>query len=185
MSDERQQSSTAFAGGWFYGPQSRVGYAWAALAFLVDQAHKWWMLNIIGINEGDRLEVIPGIFDLVLVWNRGVSYGLLQQEGLIGRLALVLFALLAVIGLAIWLARGEHSRLNAVAIGLIMGGALGNALDRLIREGVADFFDFYINGYHWYTFNIADIAIVAGVAALLYDAVFISPKTAVKPSQDG
>ncbi len=168
---------------WFWGPFSRLGYLWAAISFALDQFYKWWMLNIIGIAESDKIVITP-FFDLILIWNRGVSYGLFQQESMAGRLALGAFSLLAVIALAVWLAQPEQTRLTATAVGLIMGGALGNALDRLIRPGVADFFSLHAFGYNWYIFNIADIAIVAGVVGLLYDAIFVSPKTASKSSQD-
>ncbi len=170
-------------GGWFWGRFSRLGYLWAILSFVLDQAHKWWMLNITRITETDRLVITP-FFDLVLVWNRGVSYGLFQQESLAGRLLLGAFSLVAVLALAFWLARPDQTRITAIAIGLIMGGALGNALDRLIRPGVADFFSLHAYGFNWYIFNTADITIVAGVAVLLYDAVLTSPKTASKSSQD-
>ncbi len=168
---------------WFWGPLSRLGYLWAVISFALDQFHKWWMLNITGITEGQTITIAP-FFDLILIWNRGVSYGLFQQESMAGRLALGAFSLIAVIALAVWLAQPEQTRLTATSVGLIMGGALGNALDRLIRPGVADFFSLHAFGYNWYIFNIADIAIVAGVVGLLYDAIFISPKTASKSSQD-
>ena len=165
--------------GWFWGTWSATGCLWALAAFVADQAHKWWMLNITNISVGDHIRVTP-FLDLVLVWNRGVSYGLFQQHSLTGRLALGLFSLLATIALAIWLARSPQTRFTATAIGLIMGGALGNALDRLIRPGVADFFSLHAFGYSWYIFNIADVAIVAGVAALLYDALFMGTGSAPK-----
>ncbi|MCP4933325.1 MAG: signal peptidase II [bacterium] len=168
---------------WFWGPFSRLGYLWAVLSFAIDQFHKWWMLNITGIREGDTIVISP-FFDLILIWNRGVSYGLFQQESMAGRLALAAFSLIAVIALAVWLAQPNQTSLTATSVGLIMGGALGNALDRLIRPGVADFFSLHAFGYNWYIFNIADIAIVAGVVGLLYDAIFVSPKTASKSSQD-
>ena len=168
---------------WFWGQFSRLGYLWAIIAFVLDQFHKWWMLNVTKITESDTITITP-FFDLILIWNRGVSYGLFQQESLAGRVALGVFSLVAVIALAVWLAQPEQTRLTAISVGLIMGGALGNALDRMIRPGVADFFSLHAFGYNWYIFNIADIAIVAGVVGLLYDAIFISPKTASKSSQD-
>jgi len=137
-----------------------------------DQLHKWWMLNITGITLRDRIEV-TSFFDLVLVWNKGISYGLFQQESFVGRLVLASFSFFAVVALAVWLARAEQTRLTAIAIGLVMGGGLCNSFDRLIRPGVADFFALHAFGFHWYIFNVADIAIVAGVAALLYDAIFV------------
>ncbi len=176
MTREQSPSSASAPGNWFtrsfWGPYSRIGYLWAAIAFAIDQFHKWWMLNVTGIRLGDRIEVTP-FFDWVLVWNKGVSYGLFQQESFGGRLALAGFSTLAVAALAVWLARGEQTRLTAIATGLVMGGGLCNAFDRLIRPGVADFYALHAFGYSWYVFNTADIAIVAGVAALLYDAVFV------------
>ena len=169
--------------GWFWGPFSKIGYLWALISFALDQFHKWWMLNITGITQGDVIVVTP-FLDLILIWNRGISYGQFQQESFAGRFALAVFSLIAVLALAVWLARSQQPRLTAMAIGLVMGGALGNAFDRLIRPGVADFFSLHAFGYSWYIFNVADMAIVAGVACLLYDAVFVSPKTASKPSQD-
>ena len=141
------------------------------------------MLNVTGITTADRISVTP-FLDIILIWNKGISYGLFQQESMAGKLALAGFALLATIAMALWLSRPEQTKMNAVAIGLIMGGALGNGLDRMIRPGVADFFSLHAFGFNWYIFNVADIAIVAGVAGLLYDALFISPKTASKSSQD-
>jgi signal peptidase II len=105
-----------------------------------------------------------------MVWNRGVSYGLFPAHGPLGTALLALFSLIAVIGLGWWLSR-SHSRVVAVGLGLVIGGALGNLVDRLIYGQVADFFHFYIHTYHWYVFNIADCAITFGVAALLYDAL--------------
>jgi signal peptidase II len=175
-----QQKTSKKQNGWFWGPFSRLGYLWAIVSFALDQIHKWWMLNIIGITQNDRFVITP-FFDLILIWNKGISYGLFQQESLMGRIVLALFSLLAISALAVWLARSHQTRLTAVAIGLIMGGALGNALDRLIRPGVADFFSLHAFGFNWYIFNVADVAIVAGVAGLLYDVIFVSPKTALKP----
>lgn len=165
------------------GTWSLMGWRWASLAFVLDQAHKWYMLNVVGMAEGDRIAVLP-FLDFVLVWNRGVSYGLFQQESLAGRLLLIAISLGAVGGLAYWLARHDHSRLAAVSIGLIIGGALGNALDRLIRPGVADFFSLHAFGYSWYIFNIADVAIVAGVAGLLLEAAVAGRSSAAKAPQD-
>ncbi len=181
MKQTTRQNKTG--GSWFFGPWSRLGYLWAAIALAVDQFFKWWMLNIVNITVQDRFVVTPN-FDLVLVWNKGVSYGLFQQESFAGRLVLAGFSIVAVAALAVWLAKGEQSRLSAIAIGLVMGGGLCNAFDRLIRPGVADFFSLHAFGYYWYVFNLADVAIVAGVAILMYDAVFAGPKTASKSSQD-
>src|SRR5208282_2335452 len=102
------------------------------------------------------------------------SYGLLQQKGLFGLWALFAFKAAAIVFLWIWLARAS-SRLTAVALGLIIGGALGNAVDRLHWPGVMDFVFFHIEtaswSFRWYVFNLADMAIVAGVVGLLYDSL--------------
>lgn len=147
---------------------SRLGYAAAAVAFAVDQTHKWWMLSVLGITELQKIEV-TGFFDLVLVWNPGVSYGLFPQDSELGRLALIGFVLAAILLMALWLAVTDSPG-TALALGLVIGGALGNVADRLIHGAVADFFSFHAFGYHWYIFNLADVAIVAGVAILLYDS---------------
>ena len=108
--------------------------------------------------------------DLVVVWNRGVSYGLFQQEGGIGRWLLVALSLAAATGLTVWMTR-TRSRLLATALGLIAGGALGNAIDRAAYGAVFDFVHLHAGAWSWYVFNIADAAIVAGVVGLILDSV--------------
>jgi signal peptidase II len=152
---------------WFWGPLSPLGAGLALLVLLADQFHKYWMLHIYEIGARGTVELTP-FFDLILVWNRGISYGLLAQDSDLGRWGLIAFAGLASIALWIWLARAP-SRLTAASLGLIIGGAVGNAIDRIVYGAVADFFSLHAFGYHWYVFNIADIAIVAGVGGLLYD----------------
>jgi signal peptidase II len=155
---------------WLWGPQSPLGLSIAGLVILADQAHKAWMLYVYDIGAKGIVTLAP-FFDLVLVWNRGISYGLLPQDSALGRLGLILFALAASLALAIWLAR-LTSPLASSAIGLIIGGAIGNAIDRILYGAVADFFSFHAFGFDWYVFNIADVAIVAGVVGLLYDSLF-------------
>jgi signal peptidase II len=144
---------------------------------IVDQAHKWWMLNVFDIQGKRRVTVTP-FLDLEYVKNTGVSYGLFLQESRQGQWILVAFAALAVCAMALWLARGVTTRLVAVSLGLIMGGAASNAVDRLTLGGVADFFALHAFGFHWYVFNIADVAIVAGVIGLIYDSLGPSRKDA-------
>lgn len=144
------------------------GLAVAALAFGLDQTHKWWMLGPFAIAERQPVTVAP-FLDLVLVWNRGVSYGWFAAHGDAIRYGLVALSLAVSGALAVWLAR-TRSRLVAAALGLVIGGALANALDRLVHGAVADFFLFHAFGWSWYVFNIADCAIVAGVGLLLYDS---------------
>lgn len=166
---------------WIYGPYSRLGLCVAVLAAGTDQAHKWWMLNIYDIAAKGRVR-LTSFLDLIYAKNTGISYGMFAQDSPAGQYALAAFAILAVTGFAVWLARAAEGRIAAIGAGLIMGGAIGNGIDRVLRGGVADFFSFHAYGYYWYIFNIADAAIVAGVAALLYDSFVPSRKNASKPT---
>ncbi len=166
---------------WLWGPVSGLGLSVAAVVVLIDQAHKAWMLYVYEIGARGVVTIAP-FFDLVLVWNQGISYGLLPQEGMLGRLGLILFALGASLALTVWLG-SLTSKLAAVSIGLIIGGAIGNAIDRVIYGAVADFFSFHAFGLEWYIFNIADTAIVAGVVGLLYDSLFRGHKKVGNPSK--
>jgi signal peptidase II len=158
---------------YLWGPASRFGLLTAAAAVAIDQASKLWLLFSFDIANRSPLRLTP-FFDLVLVWNKGISYGLFQQEGVFGQWALMALKVIAVVLLWIWLARVE-ARFTALALGLIIGGAIGNAVDRLAYGAVADFFFFHINtpawSFNWYVFNLADVAIVAGVLALLYESL--------------
>jgi signal peptidase II len=150
-----------------WSPLAPLVLALAALVFGIDQTHKWWMISVFGIEARQPVAVTP-FLDLVMVWNRGVSYGLLTthtQELLIG-LSLVITVLLW-----IWACRMTRA-LGAAALALIIGGALANALDRAARGAVADFFHLHYGSFSWYVFNLADVAIVAGVALLLYESLF-------------
>lgn len=164
---------------WLWGPLSPLGLSCALGTLAIDQAHKWWMLAVYRIQDRGRVSLTP-FLDLVYVRNKGVSYGLLPLDSRHGQWLLAGFAGLAVLALAVWLARGVASRLVAVSVGLIMGGAAGNAIDRLVLEGVADFFSLHAFGFYWYVFNIADAAIVAGVCGLLYDSLGLSRNRAAK-----
>jgi signal peptidase II len=164
---------------WFWGPLSALGMWWAVLTLVVDQSHKWWMLAIYRIQERGKVAVTP-FLDLVYLKNPGISYGLLPLDSHYGQWLLAGFAGLAVLALAVWLARGVATRLVAASLGMIMGGAIGNAIDRLVLGGVADFFQVHAFGFYWYVFNIADAAIVAGVCGLLYDSFGLSRNRAAK-----
>ncbi|MGE0628275.1 MAG: signal peptidase II [Hyphomicrobiaceae bacterium] len=152
---------------WLWGTWSRFGLAVALATIAIDQCHKLWMLMIYQIQDKGRISVLP-FLDLVYVKNLGISYGL--GAGHLGQPLLAMFAIAAAIVLTIWLARGATGRIMAGSIGLIIGGAIGNAIDRLHLGGVADFFSLHAFGYYWYVFNVADVAIVAGVLGLLYDS---------------
>jgi signal peptidase II len=173
-------SEPGFARKWFWGRYSGLGLAVCLATLAIDQAHKWWMLKVWGIAEGTRIEVTP-FLDIVYVRNIGISYSLLNQTSYGGQLRLAAFGVAATIGLWVWLARSGANRLMAVCLGMIMGGALGNAIDRVLLGGVADFFSLHAFGFYWYVFNIADVGIVAGVAGLLYDSLLTSRKDAAKP----
>jgi signal peptidase II len=160
---------------WLWGTWSRYGLSIAASTFVLDQAHKWWMILGYRIAEKGKVVVTP-FLDFVYVLNRGVSYGMFTQGDTRGQYMLTAFAVVACIGLAVWLARGVDNKLLAGSVGLIIGGALGNALDRILLGGVADFFSLHAFGFYWYVFNIADVAIVAGVVGLLYDS-YLSSRT--------
>jgi signal peptidase II len=164
------------------GRHARVGALVAIVALLADQASKAWILHVFRLPERPPVRVGP-LFELVMVWNRGVSYGLFQQHEDWGRYLLVALSALAAIGLAIWLARAG-STLAAVAIGLLIGGALGNAIDRVAYGAVADFVLLHWIPFFPYVFNLADSAIVAGVALLLYDSVVVEGRKARPAGQD-
>jgi signal peptidase II len=145
----------------------------AAIAVLVlDQASKLWLLFVFGIAHRGAVKVTP-FFDLVLAWNVGISFGWFQNDGQLAQVVLMLVKAVAVIVLAIWMA-WSRTLIATLALGLIIGGAIGNAIDRFAYGAVVDFALFHLqiggNTYNWYVFNIADVAIVAGVAALLYDS---------------
>lgn len=147
----------------------RLGLITAAVTLVADQVSKLWILFEYGLPDRGRVAVLP-FLDLVMVWNRGVSYGLFQQSTDIGRYVLIGLSIVAAVVLVIWL-RKETSGLAAFAMGLILGGAIGNAIDRAVYGAVADFVLLYGFGYEWYVFNIADAAIVVGVVLLLYGAL--------------
>ena len=166
---------------YLWGPLSPLGLGVAGLTLIADQADKAWMLHVYDIGAKGTVRLAP-FFDLILVWNRGVSYGLFPQESGLGRWVLILFALTSALALLVWLAR-ITSPLAAVCVGLIIGGAVGNAIDRILYGAVADFFSFHAFGFEWYVFNVADTAIVAGVIGLLYESVFGGHKKVSNPSK--
>jgi signal peptidase II len=159
-----------------FGPHSAVGLTAGAAVLAADQAHKWYMLEIMRLTEGRPIPV-TSFLDLALVWNRGISYGLFKQQSPAGPWLLAIFACITAAAIAVWLAH-LPSRLPAMSAGLIMGGAVGNAIDRMRFGAVVDYFSFHIGSWHWYVFNIADVAICLGVAGLLYDWIKSSHKTA-------
>jgi len=159
---------------YLYGPLTRFGLIVAAIAGALDQAVKLWLLYGFDLANRGIVKFAP-FLDFVLTWNTGISYGWFPQESELGRIVLLLLKAGAVVVLWVWLARAE-SRLTALALGLIIGGALGNAIDRLLHGAVMDFVLFHVRtpgiNFAWYVFNLADVAIVAGVIGLLYESFF-------------
>ncbi len=147
---------------------SLCAYALAALTVLADQLSKAWIVGAAHLSDRGSIPVLP-VFSLTFVPNRGVSYGLFTAHGDLGRWALVVFSLVVAAGLSVWALRA--SRLPpAAAIGLLMGGAIGNAADRARLGYVVDFLDF--TGLHFpWVFNVADSAITLGVIVLLLDSL--------------
>ncbi|MCI0754646.1 signal peptidase II [Teichococcus vastitatis] len=162
----------------------KLGLPMAAGLLVADQLSKWWILEGLRLPERFQVRLVDlsgpwgaAGFDFTMVWNRGVTFGLLAGEALWHRLALAALALLVVGFLLRWMARAEN-RLTAVALGGIIGGAVGNVIDRIRFGAVVDFVDVWIGSFHWYVFNLADAAIVLGVVALMADALFRPRATA-------
>jgi len=155
------------------GPQTRFGFVVAAIVCLLDQVSKVYLLFVFDLAANGPVRLGP-FFDIILTRNTGISYGLFQTQGPLGQWVLLAFKAAAVLLLWLWLAHAKD-RLTALSLGLIVGGAIGNAIDRLAYGWVADFVFFHISTanwrFNWYVFNLADVAIVAGVIGLLYDSV--------------
>jgi signal peptidase II len=147
-----------------------LGLLVAALVLAADQATKWWALSALGPPAGGAVEVTP-FFNLVLVWNRGVSFGMLGGLAEYGPWLLSGIALAIVVFLLTWLRRASDP-LVAGALGLVIGGALGNVVDRVRFGAVVDFLDFHYAGWHWPAFNVADSAICVGAGLLLLSGLF-------------
>ena len=165
------------AGGYGLTSLLRFGVIAAVVTLVLDQASKFWLLHVLDIAHRDAVRVTP-FLDLVLAWNTGISYGWFQNEDATGQAILVAVKAVAVIALAIWMAR-SRTAMATIALGLIIGGAIGNAIDRFTYGAVVDFALFHVQiagkTFNWYVFNLADVAIVAGVAALLYDSLLRVP----------
>jgi signal peptidase II len=146
-----------------------LGLAAALVIVAADQASKWWVLNVIRLPEVGQIVLLP-VLNLTFVRNRGVTFGLFNSLGDWSSLALAAVALAVVAALGVWLRRAE-SPLVAVALGSIAGGAVSNVIDRLRFGAVIDFIHAHIGDWSWYVFNLADAAIVCGVATLVLDSL--------------
>ncbi len=152
----------------------RLGLAALLVTLGLDQATK------LGLYFGTDLVLtqpwrLAPFAEFLVVWNRGVSYGMFQQEGSLGRWVLVMVSCVAAIALILWMRRAE-SRLLGLALGLVAGGAIGNAIDRAAYGAVFDFVHLHWGRWSWYVFNVADAAIVAGVVGLILDSLRPAPK---------
>jgi len=155
----------------------RAGLIAAVITLIADQASKFWLVHVFDLAHRDPVRLTP-FFDLVLAWNIGISFGWFQNDSALAQFALMAVKAVAVIALAIWMAR-SRTLLATIALGMIIGGAIGNAIDRIAYGAVVDFALFHLQigekTFNWYVFNLADVAIVAGVIALLYDSLLGIP----------
>jgi len=150
----------------------KKGLGLAILVIVFDQISKWWIMTSV-MNPPRVIEVLP-FFNLVLAFNQGVSFGLFDTGSGAGQWLLAGIATAISIGLGVWLARAVHITV-VVALGLIIGGAMGNVVDRFTVGAVVDFLDFHAFGHHWPAFNVADTGITIGAAILILES-FFQPK---------
>lgn len=148
-----------------------LGLAIAAVVLIADQVVKAWILSWLG--PAPVAVALTSFVNLVSVWNYGISFGLFNTGSAAAAYVFVALALAIASALVVWLKRTDR-RLIAAALGLIIGGAIGNIVDRLRFGAVYDFLDFHVLGWHWPAFNVADLAVSVGVALLLIDALFAS-----------
>ena len=146
-----------------------LGLLVAVLAIGADQVTKWWILA--SVMDPPRIINVTPFFNVVLVWNRGISFGMFSNESMAGVWILSLLALIIVGFLFNWLRKAESKRV-AISLGLIIGGALGNVIDRAVHSAVLDFLDFYIGSVRWPAFNAADSFITVGAILLILDSLF-------------
>jgi signal peptidase II len=151
-----------------------LGFGLALLTLVLDQASKLYLLFVYDLPVREPVRLTP-FLDLMVVWNRGISYGLFQQDSDAGRWLLILISIAAAVGLSVWIRRTTGLVL-AASLGLIVGGAVGNVIDRLAYGAVFDFIHVHVGTFSWYVFNVADAAIVAGVAGLLYDSFVLEKR---------
>jgi signal peptidase II len=146
------------------------GIVTAVIVAVADQLSKLWILDLFA-GRPTAIEVTP-FFNLVLTWNRGMSFGLFNSDSAANALIFTGVAAMIVTGLVLWLRRVEQTLL-ALAIGMVIGGAVGNVIDRVWRGAVVDFLDFHLAGWHFYVFNLADAAISVGVGLMLIDSLLV------------
>lgn len=150
-------------------PIDRQAMGLVVLTVILDQVSKELLLRFL-MELREPFKVIDGLFQLVMVWNRGVSFGLMSGDGALPPWVLSGVAIAVCIGLFLWLRRTDRL-LTGWGIGLVMGGAIGNVIDRSRWGAVFDFADFHVRQWHWPAFNVADSAIVIGVGLMLIDSL--------------
>ena len=146
-----------------------LGLLVAVIAIGADQVTKWWILA--SVMDPPRIINVTPFFNVVLVWNRGISFGMFSNESMAGVWILSFLALIIVGFLFNWLRKAESKRV-AISLGLIIGGALGNVIDRAVHSAVLDFLDFYVGSVRWPAFNAADSFITVGAILLILDSLF-------------
>jgi signal peptidase II len=170
-----------------WGPLTRLGLAIAVVIAVLDQASKLWLLFAYKLGDRGIVTLTP-FLDIVLAWNTGISFSMFAESGRLGQWILLALTVMAILLLWVWLARAP-SKLTAVALGLIIGGAIGNGIDRFAYGAVVDFVRFHITtesiDFSWAVFNLADAAIVVGVAFLLYDTLWGTPQKRPDHRQNG
>lgn len=163
-----------------YGGPQRLGLLLVVAVIVADQLSKHWIYQAL-VVDGPRAIVVTPFFNLVTVWNYGVSFGMFNSGSSAAAWIFILLALAISLALAIWLVRTDRALVSA-SLGLILGGAVGNVIDRVRFGAVFDFLDFHLAGWHWPAFNVADAAIVVGVAVLFIDSLFGEDRESKKAS---
>ncbi len=148
----------------------RKGLIVSAAVLALDQLTKWWI--VFTVMQPPRIIEVTPFFNLVMGWNYGISFGFLNSVPALAQWLLPMVVVVITAALGVWLYRTDRLR-PALALGLIIGGALGNLIDRLRFGAVADFLDFHAWGYHWPAFNAADSAITVGAVVLILDSLFV------------
>lgn len=160
----------------------RLGWGLALAVLISDQITKWWILGLFQDAARPLFEITP-FFNIVLAWNPGVSFGMFGNAGEYSVEILIALTLAISMVLAVWLMRAE-TRWTAWGLGLIVGGALGNVIDRFRFGAVTDFLDVHVMGYHWPAFNVADAAIVIGAGALVWESLFAGDESPTNKEQE-
>lgn len=147
----------------------RLGLLTALIVLILDQASKWYLL--VSVMQPPRVIPVTPFFNLVTAWNRGISFGMFDSQSPYSGWILSGIAIVIVVFLLNWLRKSDRQHIS-FAIGLIIGGAIGNVIDRGLHGAVFDFLDVYVGQYHWPAFNVADSGITIGAIILVLDSVF-------------